>query len=106
MCQLAQVISSPGSRRRQFEALETRESGVDRLLARAGTCIQVGPALRAQTLAVLLAEGGVGDGEYELFAEQGLELDVLALVGEQIEVTGGDLLALFGVRIVDRHLSL
>jgi hypothetical protein len=84
------------SSRRQFQALECSQARIDGLLAAAGACISVDPALRAQAFAVLGAEWGVRDREYELLSEQGLEVDLLAIVGEDVEVLLADLGAFLG----------
>ena len=59
---ITDVDPTPGgfsaSSRGYFQALESCEAGVDRTLARAGTCISVNTALGAQSLAVFTAERG------------------------------------------------
>src|SRR3954468_15587143 len=83
------------SSRGQFQALECSQARIDRFLAAAGACIQVDTALRAQSLAVFFAQRGVRDGKYELFAEQGFEVDLLAIEGKNVEILLADLGSFF-----------
>src|SRR6185437_13977915 len=82
---LAMICAASGAL--EFERSQNRQARVARLMfATALVKVEIGPALRAQPLAVLAAERAAREREDELLGDQRSKIDLIAVIERKFQV--------------------